>query len=360
MSDSQLEPPVPVKQSRLGVALKMLASLTVTAVMLECTIRTVHVFRPLNFVHTNSYDRFRAKPHAQDWNFTLNSRGFKDLEFGPKQAGKFRITALGDSFAYGVVPYDSNYLTLLEEGLRQHLGDVEVLNMGIPALGPGEYLDIFTLEALPLEPDLVLLSFFIGNDFSETRRQRRWYKRSTVMMFLRYLYVIGTQYEGRVIHDPGEYCDTCPAFTEDAYLKLEKRRSAIYLVQDPTLDGLIDDAVSNLTRIRDACREKGIPFLVVLIPDELQVSESLRDAVIERFYPSLREGEWDTTKPNRALAARLAEERIDFKDLLVDLQRAAQGEPVYRPRDTHWNRAGNRVAASVLEPWVRSEIRESP
>ena len=338
----------------------MLATVVVTVGLLEGAILALHLVRPLNFLHTNSYNRFRAKPHAPYWDINLNSGGFNDLEFGPKQTGTFRIAALGDSFAFGVVPYGSNYLTLLEEGLRRQGRDVEVLNMGIPSIGPVAYPDFFIDEALSLEPDMVLLSFFVGNDFYETRRRRKYYTYSAVLMSVRYVFLRATKYEGIVFNDTGEYCDTCPTFTPEAYLEIEKKRSTIYWVNDSPLDSFADEAMSYLTGIRDICRDKDISFLVTLILDELQVNDQLRRSVMEQLVPPVQESDWDTTKPNRALVARLAEARIPYKDLLADLQQAARGEPVYRPRDSHWNLAGNRVAARVLEPWVRRQIREPP
>ena len=49
----------------------------------------------------------------------------------------------------------------------------ELINMGIPGIGPREYLAVFIHEGLQLKPDMVLLSFFIGNDFLETTKVNR-------------------------------------------------------------------------------------------------------------------------------------------------------------------------------------------
>jgi hypothetical protein len=64
------------------------------------------------------------------------------------------------------------------------------------------------------------------------------------------------------------------------------------------------------------------------------------------------EGEYDRDDPQRRLAALFAEWQVPCLDLLSAL-RAAQAEgPVYTPRDTHWNVAGNRVAAQALAEWL--------
>src|SRR5690242_11845294 len=98
----------------------------------ELVLRAYDWFQPLPIFYSHEYDRFRGKPFAGDWDFRLNSKGFKDVEFDQKKAiGIFRILGIGDSFAFGVVPYAANYLTILETTLGASRKKVEVINMGI-------------------------------------------------------------------------------------------------------------------------------------------------------------------------------------------------------------------------------------
>jgi hypothetical protein len=72
--------------------------------------------------YDNSYNRFRGKPFVDDYDFRLNSKGFKDVERKKEKAPNvYRILGLGDSFAFGVVPHQFNFLTLLEKQLS-HCG----------------------------------------------------------------------------------------------------------------------------------------------------------------------------------------------------------------------------------------------
>lgn len=60
---------------------------------------------PPYIFYENSYSRFRGKPLADDYDFRLNSRGFKDVERKKeKEPNVYRILGLGDSFAFGVIP----------------------------------------------------------------------------------------------------------------------------------------------------------------------------------------------------------------------------------------------------------------
>ena len=140
----------------------------ITVVLCEIGLRVFHAVYPLPFFYSGSYNRFRVKPNAVFYGHPLNSRGFNDVEFKiDKEPGVYRILGIGDSFAFGVVPYRDNYLTLIEERLKADGVRTELINMGIPGISPREYLAVLIHEGLQLKPDMVLLTFFVGNDFTE-------------------------------------------------------------------------------------------------------------------------------------------------------------------------------------------------
>jgi len=181
--------------------------------MLEITLRVSHYFNPTFIFYSNSYNRYRGKPYARDYSFKLNSLGLKDKEFTEKKENIYRIIGIGDSFAFGVVPYEYNYLTLLESHLQCAGYNIEVLNMGICAMGPKEYLSLFVSEGLKLKPNMLLLSFFIGNDFFDClNAERKWHSYSYTTSFIYYLITIWHTYEGVVVNSRRDYCDVCPTF----------------------------------------------------------------------------------------------------------------------------------------------------
>ncbi len=148
------------------LALEAVALVALTGVLTELAFRWVHAVHPIWVFPTASYDRFRFQPGTLRYGFPTNSGGFFDVETEVKKsAGTYRILGLGDSFVFGVVPYPANFLTVLEEELRQEDPAVEVVNMGIPDADVGDYLLLLRREGLRLDPDLVLVCFFIGNDF---------------------------------------------------------------------------------------------------------------------------------------------------------------------------------------------------
>ena len=98
----------------------------------EIALRAFQRVHPTFILSDQSYNRFRGRPGALVFGTPLNSGGFKDVEHPRhKPAGTYRIVALGDSFAFGSVPYADNYLTLFGRRLGQGARPVEVINMGI-------------------------------------------------------------------------------------------------------------------------------------------------------------------------------------------------------------------------------------
>jgi hypothetical protein len=100
----------------------------------------------------------------------FTSRGYLTEEIFNKLPGAFRIMSLGDSFA--VYPPEGNpklnYNHILAEKFAA-LGQrrVDLVNFGMPAVGPGYYWHILERYGERIRPDLVMVGFFTGNDFEE-------------------------------------------------------------------------------------------------------------------------------------------------------------------------------------------------
>jgi SGNH hydrolase-like domain, acetyltransferase AlgX len=344
------------KKLRL-IFLEVVAVSIVSLFAAEIALRIYNRFNPSFVFYSNSYDRFRGKPFADDWNFKLNSLGFKDKEFSAKKVAVYRILGIGDSFSFGVVPYENNYLTLVESQLQKEHPKLEVFNMGIPNTGPKEYLSLLVAEGLAFKPEMVLLSFFVGNDFSESKR-REWYEYSYVASLLHYIFTLRPSYEGTSPHGSGNYCDDCPTFSHDRYLEIEASRSSIYLKGNRRFSTSLDRAMFYLSQIQTICKQQSIDFIVVIIPDELQVNQDLQREVRDKFYPNIDAQKWDITFPNRSLADRLDKLGINNLDLYEHFAQNASSRRLYRPRDSHWNIEGNRLAADLITRHIQDYLRE--
>lgn len=339
------------------VVIDGLAIFLISCLLLEITLRIYNHISPSYLFYSDSYNRFRGKPFAKDWDFRLNSRGFKDVEFSEnKDPGVIRIVGIGDSFAFGVVPYKYNYHTLLGSFFKERGRKIEVLNMGIPDLGPNDYLSLLLKEGLDLKPDMVLLSFFVGNDFLQSDR---YYVRNipsysyvaSLINFLVNIYIP----QGRIYHGGSEYCDNCPSFDQETYLRIAHRdgtKSSIFIKGNRQFVRWLNDAVSYMSQINDVCKNHGIDLVIVLIPDELQINEPLQNDIRQTFYNDSQVSDWDYTYPNVIFSRKLKDLGIDSLDLLPFFLAESKSKTLYKPRDSHWNIAGNELAAQTIRDYL--------
>jgi lysophospholipase L1-like esterase len=332
----------------LVVLLKMLVILIITLALSEIGLRSYNKLNPNFIFYDNSYNRFRGKPFSDNYGFKLNSKGFKDLEFSIDKGQKFRIVALGDSIAFGVVPYQYNYLTILEEQLNKNGHNVDVNNLGIPRIGPKEYLSILVNEGLELNPDMVLVSFFAGNDFINAGTifgKRKSFEYLFTAQLVSYIYN-RIAYVGGKYGKGQNYDDTAPTFTYSKFIDIVKKRVGIYH-SEALFKKYFNAAVSYLRQINTICEENEIELVVVIMPGEVQVDKSLQSEII-RSFANISPEQWDFSMPNKELANYLREAKIDYIDLYDTFKSGSEDIRLYIPNDTHWNIPGNKLAADTI------------
>ena len=111
-------------------------------------------------------------PNQQGWiedgRVTINSIGFRGRELiEPKPANTFRVVVLGDSLTLGWgVQDDETYCARLEQKIQREIpaGKVcEIVNCGVGAYDTRREVALFKRFAPLLEPDLILLGFYIND-----------------------------------------------------------------------------------------------------------------------------------------------------------------------------------------------------
>lgn len=105
---------------------------------------------------------------------SINSHGFNNDEItGSKPEHLRRIAIVGDSFVEaGEVPRAENFVSQLQllMNRRQPVAarsETEVLNFGVVGYGTAQELLMLRRSVLKLKPDLVILTFYSGNDVSD-------------------------------------------------------------------------------------------------------------------------------------------------------------------------------------------------
>src|SRR5215208_6568936 len=139
------------------------------------------VFREVPIVgyeHEPYADAFVTNPEHPEGGFRYRTNGLglrRDGEVAiPKPAGVFRVLVLGDSQTAGFVNNDEHYPHRLEQLLRARPGGdrIEVLNAGISGYAPHQSYLWWRERGATLEPDLVVLSVYVGNDVEEMMSKR--------------------------------------------------------------------------------------------------------------------------------------------------------------------------------------------
>jgi hypothetical protein len=337
-------------------ALRFAAVAIVNVAILEVGLRVVNAIRPSFLFYDDSYNRYRGQPGAPFYDTRFNAAGFNDVDHQqtrPTDVAR-RIVAIGDSFVVGVVPYTANYLTLVERELSVE-ARTEVIKLGIAGTGPAEYLPMLVNEGLAYRPDVVLANVFIGNDLEESGR--RWHEYSYTATLFRSLWRLRSGGAGITAAAGGaaSYDDTQPTFDRERFLEIEVDRSWIY-TDAARVDTAVANVVDRLRAMQEAARRSGATFAVVVIPDEAQVRQDLQ-AEVRRAAGAGTSPEFD--RPNRVLVRALEGAQIPVLDLLPAFQRAGQSTTLYKPSDTHWNLAGNRLAAGAIVPYIRVLLSKS-
>ena len=163
-----------------GSILLVVIGLIVALAIGELLVRTLapqNLYRfPENMYVNDPVLQYRLRPNFRgaisnaeySIDIRTNSIGLReDHEYGAKPAGIFRILALGDSFTMGVgVRLEDGFVKRAESILNSGYTrtDYEVINAGVPGYDTSQELAYLQTDGLSLEPDLVLLNYYVGND----------------------------------------------------------------------------------------------------------------------------------------------------------------------------------------------------
>ena len=106
---------------------------------------------------------------VQDTDFTYtvktNSQGFRDGEEVPQE--KKRVVVVGDSYAFGTgVENDETFASKIENE------NIQAFNLGVGGYGTVQEVRM-AREQLGLDPDVVVLQFFNGNDVQDSLGLRK-------------------------------------------------------------------------------------------------------------------------------------------------------------------------------------------
>lgn len=317
-----------------------------------------------NFVGVSKTVEFKTR-------IRTNALGLRaDREYGPKGPKTFRILFLGDSFTMGVgVEHDETYGQMLAQRLMERVRSsshtYEVINAGVPGYNTQQALTYLRELGLALEPDLVVLGFYIGNDIAENFSMplvsvQEGYLQSGAptegvlpaplrryLALNSHLYQLLWPYQRRLVD-------------RSLWVRKERerlqRRLAIYKPEPPeakdrSTGALWEATQQQMAALAEITRSQEVPLAVVIIPEMVQVDPQRWQRMIQPMASSgaIYQADW----PNQHVESICHEHHLPVLDLLPVFTQAEADEPLYLPLDGHWTQRGHAVAAATIHAFLR-------
>jgi hypothetical protein len=296
------------------------------------------------------------------------SRGYLTENVFQKKEDVVRILGLGDSFNVHLRNKGKNYINYIQQKFIAHgKGTVEIINAGMEAIGPGYYWHILNKYGDLFKTDLVLVGFFVGNDFQEARfdlaigyliREPKDIikKYSGYYQFRRWRLhkLLRNKYIGyREANRKNQEIKSLPpkelgVFSRDTFLEIAVDRIKIYdKNRRKKLQKNWRECSDVILKMKKWCDRRKIKLVLAIFPDEFQVNQDLRKKVFTR-YNNVIENNLDLRYPHNLIVNFCRDHDIYCLDLLGPFQEEGKTRELYTLRDTHWNEAGNRLAADLI------------
>lgn len=258
--------------------------------------------------------------------YGINNRGMRGPSVAiPKPADTYRVVCLGDSFTFGEgVHYKDTWPVRLQGILQENLQEapqasqdgrsVECVNAGVQAYGTREAVQFFLLRCLPLEPDVVVLGFFLNDatDFQETIRQNEAQTKDAPLSTL-----AGVSRICEIV----ERSNRAKALRKDYFQTTRRSFQSEQWAQCRDL----------LKGMQQLAHDQGFRFVVMLFPILWEL---------------------DGDYPFRDIHEQIAEACRDAGCECIDLLKTYRGRPTetlwVHPTDHHPNELAHRLAANRL------------
>ncbi len=248
---------------------------------------------------------------------------------------------------------------------------IDIINAGYPGTHTGEELAMLKKYGLQYNPDLVVLGFFMGNDFVDGDPDRKRIivngiymdisrktelrvlgypiiPHSRLLMFIKQKYTVyketkkAAQSNQSQPKEPG-------TFSEDTYLDIERGRLEFFnlsYLRDGRFQPKIDYILQSIAEMDAQLKSRNIKLIVAIYPDEFQINEKLLQPVLDKY--KLHRENYDLNPGQSILKPFLDSKGIPFIDFADRFRAEGKKQDLYLFRDTHWNAAGNQLAADIL------------
>ncbi len=302
-----------------------------------------------------------------------NSIGIRDHEVGPKEPGVERILGLGDSFSYSnSVNLKDTFFKSIERSLSTDK-PVEVLDAAVPAYSTIQELRYLEKYGVHLDPDVVLLGFYVGNDFQDSWELYDSTGAPTVDVVDGVLH-LNQRFPGAMYANQERGLRTATASLR-AYCA---EHSELYVfLRERFSETLWRFGLRNNPPPADFCAKKFSPemengwaleqkllrefkefttahherFILLILPTQYQVHQELWRHHFTTFH--LDPTKYDLEKPQRILSEYCVQNGIEYIDVLPALREAGKAQSLFYPIASYMNPNGHRVVGDVVTAYLR-------
>ncbi|MBK7147239.1 MAG: SGNH/GDSL hydrolase family protein [Bacteroidetes bacterium] len=275
-------------------------------------------------------------------NVAINSNGFRTLNFDKIDSSKKKVLVIGDSFTWGLSAnpiQDSSFCDLLSKAFN-----LQVINLGIPAVDPLQYSLIAQKYVSVLKPDVVFVMFFSGNDFMTYDRR---VIPNSEMFYWTNAGAIAADIDGQHFADVQSAYDYL--YEEKYYLKKPKSKIE-YIISSSSL-------LSRLYALKFRVEEKRLSLQTIHSPaitlkylyQILNLCNASKVPLRFVFIPEVKEVEKDFASKYKVL---LGDSRLKENWLVPEYKY----EDYKDYPDGHWNNDGHRFMAKYLEEILAGNI----
>lgn len=310
----------------------------------------------------------------------INSKGLRDREYPySKPESTYRILVLGDSFAEALsVDIEKSFTKLLETNLNKayHGKKFEVINAGVSDTGTDDQFLFYKYEGYKYSPNMVLLSFYIGNDVSDNN-EAITPRPSRPHFVLDHGRITLTNFPGTppekypapkgfktFIRNNSQLYGLISLTLIAKFPSFVKKLAQLGLVEKTSLTPPLVDIYKKqyspawedawkmtkqlILMLKTEAKKNGAGFVLLEIPDRFQIHQVLFDKNMSLF-PHIKKSDLDFTKPHRILSAFCREHSLRCVSLYEAFKkRYAVDSHLLYYSDTHLNLKGHALAARVL------------
>ena len=315
----------------------------------------------------------RARHVTREWDVSIriNQRGLRDREQPVPDPGG-RVLLVGDSMAFGWgVELEETFGFRAEELLAD--SGIRIVKAGMVGTGTLDQRRWLEAHLEELEPDQVVVAFYVGNDFVDVARggvEGQLFiddgllvrsppdgKQPTTLAGLIAGLVRRSMLAQKIqqVHWSRMPLPESPGDREHRGLTAADRWlwefARTYLAEPPAdVAEMVSRTLAELDGIADLCAERGVQLRVLVIPRSIEVYEWEQFRWIKAF--DLAEDELDVERPHRELAAWAAPRQVPLLDLLPGFQEHPREERLFFYPDSHLNPRGHAVIAEALAWWL--------